>query len=53
MSRKKILLDPTGPGQFPSLLGIIRYHIAPEVKTAFPISAKRLALKIKEIEAMG
>ena len=26
---------------------------APEVKTAFPISAKRLALKIKEIEAMG
>ncbi len=26
---------------------------APEVKTAFPISPKRLALKIKEIEAMG
>jgi ATP-dependent helicase HrpA len=26
---------------------------APEVKTAFPISAKRLTLKIKEIEAMG
>jgi len=26
---------------------------APEVKTAFPIFAKRLALKIKEIEAMG
>ena len=26
---------------------------APEVKTAFPISAKRLALKIKEIEGMG
>ena len=26
---------------------------APEVKTAFPISPKRLAVKIKEIEAMG
>lgn len=26
---------------------------APEVKTAFPISAKRLTLKIKDIEAMG
>ena len=26
---------------------------APEVKTVFPISPKRLALKIKEIEAMG
>ncbi len=26
---------------------------APEVKTAYPISAKRLTLKIKDIEAMG
>ena len=26
---------------------------APEVKTAFPISPKRLALKLKEIEALG
>jgi ATP-dependent helicase HrpA len=24
---------------------------APEIKTAFPVSAKRLAAKIKEIEA--
>jgi hypothetical protein len=25
---------------------------APEVKTAFPVSPKRLAIKVKEIEAM-